>query len=86
MRGTCLLVFGRGVPSVTMPLPPTHPTPPSLMRPPPSSPPSTQVRLRQWQLAVASVTKCLDRERQQGDGGGIESLTTDVEAWMVMAK
>ena len=44
------------------------------------------MRLRQWQLAVASVTKCLDRERQQGDGGGIESLTTDVEAWMVMAK
>ena len=43
------------------------------------------VRLRQWQPAVTVITRCLDRERQDSTGS-VDNLTTDVEAWLVMAK
>ena len=42
------------------------------------------VRLRQWAVAITSLNKCLDRPRDNPTSA--ENLSTDVEAWTIMAR
>jgi len=42
------------------------------------------VRLQQWQPAVATLNKCL--ERQKDNPYSVENLELDVDAWLIMSK